>query len=156
MKTQSTVSHKYNVLPRLLGTGHLEANSEVFSASALSIDEYSAEETLSTNYVQGLEGDRESGKSEEAPLTPLRRACSCFFKLSWKANLFLAMFICATLVMLLLVAAPGVCPHIAKAVKPLSDPTSKGIITDATKKEKNFNVLFYGDSMLSAPIQRYS
>jgi hypothetical protein len=155
MKTQSNASHRYEVVPRLPGTGHLDVSSESFSSSAISTAGYAAKQTPSANCVQGLECDGGFGKSLEPPLTPLRRARSCCFNLSWKWNLFLFIFACGTVVMLLLVAAPGVCPHIPKVVKPLSDPTSQGIITDATKKNKNFNILFYGDSMLSAPIQRY-
>jgi hypothetical protein len=156
MKTQSNVSHRYEVVPRLPGTCHLNVSSANFTATAISTDGYAADETSSANYVQGLECDGEFGKSEEPPLTPLQRACSCCFNLSWKSNLVLFIFISATVVMLLFVAAPGVCPHIPHVVKPLSDPTSKGVVADATKKNKNFNILFYGDSMLSAPIERYS
>lgn len=155
MKTNT--SHKYEIVPWLRRAASFGTNYENLSASSSSADEQVAEEAPSTDYAESLEGDSAFGKSHQAPLTRYPQNFCCSINFSWKTNISLIMLACVTMVMLLLIAAPGVCPHNPEAVfRPLLDPTSNGVVTDAMKKKKIFNILFYGDSMLSAPIQRYS
>ena len=78
-----------------------------------------------------------------------------FHQLSLKARILILLIMPAIVIMILFIAAPGVCPYIPSAVIPMADPKGLGLVTDAQKQDKLFNILFYGDSMLSAPLKRY-
>ena len=81
---------------------------------------------------------------------------SCF-KLcpsSLKVKILSLSILLVGVVMILVIAVPGVCPYFPSPVLPLEDPDGFGSVTDIQKQKKLFNILFYGDSMLKEPVER--
>ena len=93
----------------------------------------------------------------EIELLQFDQSCFSCLKIcpsSLKLKILSLLTLLVGVVMILLIAIPGVCPYFPSPVLPLADPDGFGSVRDIQKQNKLFNILFYGDSMLKEPLER--
>ena len=73
-------------------------------------------------------------------ISPFRRRCFTFIVL------FLLLAIG-----LIFMLVPDACPHYDQIIRPLSDPTDLGVLSDMNKQQKHFVIQLHGDSLMKNP-----